>query len=127
MENDVKTFVAAIKEAGIERVAALNLKVGNEPLISSEINPKRRQVELGNGLSVMLHTRGYMMDTIQQISNKLNLDWIVIEDYEDFTDDMMPGYEHGMKTLILVVEKKEIAAVVTGQKKVFEVELLDIL
>ena len=117
--------MAAIKEAGIERVAALNLSIcDDEPIISANINPKRRQVALGNGLSVMLHTRGYMMHTLEMISQKLNLDWIVIEDYEDFTDDMMPGYEHGMKTLILVVDKEELAAVVTGHKKVFEMELL---
>lgn len=124
MENDVETFVAAIKEAGIERVAALNLSICDEPIISESINPKRRQIELGNGQRVLLHTRGYMMGTLQQISDELNLGWLVLEDYEEITEDVMSGYEHGMKTLILVVDKDELAAVVTGHKKVFEVELL---
>ena len=123
-ETDIETFVAAIKEAGIERVAALNLSIcDDEPIISANINPKRRQVALGNGQSVVLHTRGYMMHTLEMISQKLKLDWLVLEDYEEFTDDMTSGYEHGMKTLVLLVEKEELAAVVTGQKKVYELEL----
>lgn len=123
MGSDVETFVAAIKEAGIERVMGLNLTVYNEPIISKSINPKHRQVEIGNGLRVMLLTRGYLMHTLEMISNKLNLDWLVLEDNEEFTDDMMSSHEHGMKTLVLLVDKEELTAVVTGQKKVYELEL----
>ncbi|MBO7482231.1 MAG: hypothetical protein J6T63_08995 [Bacteroidales bacterium] len=123
-ETDAETFVAAIKEAGIERVMELNLLFGGEALISANKSEKFKQTEIGNGLYVMLHSSGYMQQTLQTISNKLNLDWDVLETYFEITDDIMSGYERGMKTLIAVIDKETLTAIVSGQKRVFELELL---
>ncbi|MBO7432201.1 MAG: hypothetical protein J6U13_00455 [Salinivirgaceae bacterium] len=123
-ENDVETFVAAIKEAGIERVMGLNLQFGGEPLISANISTKHKQTEIGNGLYVMLHSSGYMQNILQNISKELNLNWFATELDFEIIEDVMPNYERGMKTLVLVVDKETLTAIVTGHKKVFELELL---
>lgn len=123
-ENDAETFVAAIKEAGIERVIGLNLQFGGEPLISANISTKHKQTEIGNGLYVMLHSSGYMQNTLQKISRELNLNWFASELYSEITEDVMSDYERGMKILVVIVDKEVLTAIVTGQKKVFELELL---
>ena len=76
-DNDADIFAKAIKEAGIERVKSLNLKCGNEPLISDKRSVKYAQVEVGNGLYVMIHSVGYMQFVLEQISQQLSLGWSI--------------------------------------------------
>ena len=122
--TDAETFVAAIKEVGVERVKALNLKCGNEPLISNQRSAKYAQSEVGDNLYVLLHSSGYMQIILTEISDRLNLNWLVDDSNIEITDDVMSGYEKNMKTLILVVEPEELKEIAEGRKKEFDVELL---
>lgn len=123
-KNDAETFIAAVKEAGVERVMGLNLQFGGEPMFSTIISQKHKQIEIENGIYAMLHSSGYMQQTLESISDKLHLDWLLQETYSDITEDIMTGFEMNMKTLIAVIDKETLTAIVSGQKRVFELELL---
>lgn len=73
-----ETFVAAIKEAGIEKVRNLGLEMCKIPLISSSKHPKYPQEEVEPGVWIITHCNTIEKKRkLQQISDILKLDWTV--------------------------------------------------
>ena len=77
-ESAKDTFLAAIKEADVERVKNLNLEMCNIPLVSSSHNTSYSQVEIEPGMWVITHSSTIdKKRKLEQISESLGLGWIV--------------------------------------------------
>lgn len=77
-ESAKDTFLAAIKEADVEKVKELNLEMCNIPLVSSSHNTSYSQVEIEPGMWVITHSSTIdKKRKLEQISQMLNLGWIV--------------------------------------------------